>query len=87
MRRIVIAGAFVGVGVVTARLAVPKLHGRMLTACREMFERMPDDFPPKRMMGGIEEIRANTARALEILEERPAMATIDEIENAAVLVA
>ena len=46
MRRIVIAGAFVGVGVVTARLAVPKLLGRMLSACRLFFERMPDDFPP-----------------------------------------
>ncbi|HET9324532.1 MAG TPA: hypothetical protein VFO03_11700 [Gaiellaceae bacterium] len=31
---------------------------------------MPDTFPPKRMMRGIEEIRANTARTLELLEER-----------------
>jgi hypothetical protein len=42
----------------------------MLEACKGMFEQMPDDFPPKRMMGGIEEIRANTARTLELLEQR-----------------
>ena len=41
----------------------------MLAACEGMFEQMPDDFPPKKMMG-IEEIRANTARTLELLEER-----------------
>lgn len=81
MRRIAIAGAVVGVGVLVARRAAPKLHGRMLTACKEMFEQMPDDFPPKRIMGGIEEIRANTARALEILEDRPPMATTDKMEE------
>lgn len=87
MRRIAIAGAVVGVGVLIARRAAPKLHGRMLTACMEMFEQMPDDSPPKRMMGGIEEICANTARTLEILEDRPPMATTDEIKKEAVLVA
>jgi hypothetical protein len=69
MRRIAILGAFIGVGVL-ARRAAPKLHGRMLTACKQMFEQMPDDFPPKRMASGIEEIRANTARTLELLEAR-----------------
>jgi hypothetical protein len=29
---------------------------------------MPDTFPPKRMMRGIEETRANAARILEFLE-------------------
>jgi len=40
-----------------------------------MFEHMPEDFPPKRMMGGIEEIRANTTRILELLEERTQVET------------
>lgn len=70
MRRMAIAGAVIGVGLLVARRVAPRLHARMLAACKGMFEQMPDDFPPKRMMGGIEEIRANTARTLELLEER-----------------
>jgi hypothetical protein len=70
MRRMAIAGTAIGVGLLLARRVAPKLHARMLDACKGMFEQMPDDFPPKRMMGGIEEIRANTARTLELLEER-----------------
>ena len=70
MRRVVIGVALVGAGVVAARTLAPKLHARMLGACERMFEQMPDDFPPKRMLRGIEEIRANTARTLELVEER-----------------
>jgi hypothetical protein len=66
----VIPMALTGVGVVVARLLAPKLHARMLAACERMFEQMPNDFPPKRMMRGIDEIRANTARTLELLEQR-----------------
>ena len=70
MRRIAISAAVLGGVLVAARALAPKLHARMLAACQGMFEHMPDDFPPKRMMGGIEEIRANTTRILELLEER-----------------
>jgi hypothetical protein len=35
-----------------------------------MFEEMPDTFPPKRILRGIEEISANSARTLALLEER-----------------
>jgi hypothetical protein len=66
----VISAAVIGGVVVAARVLAPKLHARMMAACKGMFERMPEDFPPKRMMGGIEEIRANTARTLELLEQR-----------------
>ena len=69
MRRLVISAAVVGGVVVGARVLAPKLHARMLAACQGMFEHMPEDFPPKRIMGGIEEIRANTTRILELLEE------------------
>ena len=68
MRRIVIAAALVGGIVIAARQLAPRLHARMLAACKGMFEQMPDDFPPKRMLVGIEEIRANTTRTLEHLE-------------------
>jgi hypothetical protein len=70
MRRIAIRAAVIGGVVLAARALAPKLHARMLAACKGMFEQMPEDFPPKRMMGGIEEIRANTARILELLDER-----------------
>ena len=68
MRRILIVGAFVAAGVVVARARLPKLHERLMARCEAMFERMPDTFPPKRMMRGIEEIRVNTARTVELLE-------------------
>ena len=70
MRQIAISAAVIGGVVVAARILAPKLHTRMLATCEGMFEQMPEDFPPKRMMGGIEEIRANTTRMLELLEER-----------------
>ena len=64
MRRIVTAAALTGVGVLVARAVIPKLklHERGMAGCERMFEQMPEDFPPKRMMRGIEEIRAHTAR-------------------------
>jgi hypothetical protein len=70
MRRIAVGAALTGVGVLVARALAPKLHARLLAGCERMFEEMPDEFPPKRMMRGIEEMRANTARILELLEER-----------------
>ena len=69
MKRLAIAVALVGGGVVLVRGLAPKLHARMMAACNGMFEQMPDDFPPKRMMSGIEEIRANTARTQALLEK------------------
>ena len=39
-----------------------------MAGCERMFEQMPDDFPPKRMLRGIEETRSNTARLLELSE-------------------
>ena len=90
MRRIAISAAVIGGVVVAARVLAPKLHARMLATCKAMFEHMPDDFPPKRMMGGIEEIHANTARILELLDERtrtqpkpqeePPRTTAEEVE-------
>jgi hypothetical protein len=70
MRRIVIGVAVIGGVMVAARTLLPKLHARMLASCNGMFEHMPDDFPPKRMLGGLEEIHANTTRMLGLLEDR-----------------
>ena len=72
MRRIARAAALIGAVVIVARVVVPKLrlHERGMAACERMFQQMPEDFPPKRMMRGIEEIHGNTARTLELMEER-----------------
>ncbi len=70
MRRIAIGIGLIAAVVVIARALGPKLHERAMAGCERMFEQMPDDMPPKRMMRGIEEIRANTARTLELLGER-----------------
>ena len=70
MRRILIVGALAGVGFLIVRAVAPKLHVRLMARCEAMFEQMPENFPPKRMMRGIEEIRVNTARIAELLEAR-----------------
>lgn len=70
MRRIAILTALTVVGVMAARALAPRLHDRMLATCERMFEQMPEGFPPKRMLHGLEEARTNTARILELLEER-----------------
>ncbi len=70
MRRIVIGAALTGAGVLIARTLRPMLRERCLAGCERVFDHMPGDFPPKRVMRGIEEIRVNTARTLELLEER-----------------
>ena len=72
MRRIAIGAALAGVGVLVVRAAAPRLHARAMAGCERMFEQMPDSFPPKRMMRGIDEIRAHSARTLALLEEREA---------------
>lgn len=70
MRRITIIGALAGVGVLILRRRLPGLHERLMAHCEGMFERMPDTLPPKKMMRGIEEIRATTARIERMLEVR-----------------
>jgi hypothetical protein len=79
MRRLAIIGPLVGVGILLVRARLPRLHERLMARCEGMFERMPDTFPPKRMMSGIEEIRVTTVRILELLE--PRKDDVDETEG------
>ena len=81
MGRLLIGGAVIGGAVVAARMLAPKLHARMLTACKAMFEQMPEEFPPKRMASGIEEIRANTTRILQLVEERTHVEDVEREEE------
>jgi hypothetical protein len=77
MRRLVITGALIGVGVLVARALAPRLHARLMAGCERMFEQMPDSFPPKRMLRGIEEIRASSARTVALLEARAQAAEVE----------
>ena len=47
------------------------MHTWAMGKCQEMFEHMPEEFLPKRMMRGIEEIRDQNARILRNLDEEP----------------
>lgn len=82
MRRIVIFGALVGLGILIVRARAPKLHERLMARCEGMFERMPDTFPPKKMMSGIEEIRVTTAGILGLLEARKDEADKPDVPDA-----
>lgn len=68
MRRTAMVGALVGVGVLVVWTRRAKLHERLMAQCEAMFERMPDGFPPKKMLRGIEEIGVRTTRILNLLE-------------------
>ena len=70
IRRIATGAALVGAAALVLRALAPKLHARMQAACEHMFEEMPDSFLPKRILRGIDEIRVNSARTVELLEER-----------------
>ncbi len=59
--------AVVAGGMVIMRLVGPKLGERM----DRMFEKAPDDFPPKWMYLNISAIRENTERILEVLANEP----------------
>lgn len=65
----IIGVAAVVVAVAAFRRFGPTLGQRAMGKCHEMFERMPEAFPPKRMMRGIEEIREQNARILRHLEQ------------------
>jgi hypothetical protein len=70
MRRRAVALALAGAGLLAVRALVPRFHARLIAGCERMFEQMPDEFPPKRMLRGIEETRANSVRTLALLEAR-----------------
>ena len=68
MRRIAIIAAVIGASALVLRAGAVKLHERLAARCEAMFERMPDTFPPKKMLRGIEDIGARTSRIVELLE-------------------
>lgn len=57
-------------GVTAGRVFGPEMRERWMEGVERTFEQAPEMFPPKRMLRGIEETRANTERILGLLEQR-----------------
>lgn len=70
MKKVIFAGAALVAALVALRRFGPALGQRAMKKCEEMFERMPDDSPPKRMLRGIDQIREQNSRILDHLEQR-----------------
>ena len=68
MRRLIIGAAVLAGAVLAARRFAPGLAKSAMAHCEAMFEHMPEDFPPTRMMNSIEEIRRQNERILQRLE-------------------
>ncbi len=69
MKKMLIGGAVVAAAAAVLRLFGPALGKRAMKRCEEMFGRMPEDFPPKRMMRSMEEIRQQNTQILRHLEQ------------------
>jgi hypothetical protein len=68
MKRILIVGAFATIAFLILRTRVSTLRKRLEARCEAMFEQMPNTFPPKKMMRGIDEIQVTAGRILELVE-------------------
>jgi hypothetical protein len=80
MKKVLFAGAVFVAALVALRRFGPALGQRAMKKCEEMFERMPDHSPPKRMLRGIDEIREQNSQILHHLEQRdegPVLAAAD----------
>ena len=70
MRKVIIGAAFFVLAVAALRRFGPALHSWAMTKCGEMFDRMPEDFPPKRLLQNLEEIGEQNTRILRHLEQQ-----------------
>jgi hypothetical protein len=70
MRKTLVAAGVLVAAAITIRRIGPKVGERLMAKCEQMFDRMPEDFPPKRMMRGIEEIRVQNAEILRQLQQQ-----------------
>ena len=53
-----------------AERAGPVMRERCSERCERMLATMPGSFPPNRMMADLDAVKEQTARILEVLEER-----------------
>jgi hypothetical protein len=66
---VVVAGMFVAMRKITGR-GGPGMREHCSEMCERMLAAMPESFPPNRMMADLEALKEQTARILEMLEER-----------------
>ena len=76
MKKVVIGAVLVGGGAYGIRRFAPKFGEWCMAHCEQMFEQMPDEFPPKRMMRGIDEIREQNTRILQELGKQEHRRTV-----------
>jgi len=73
MRRLIIfAVVTVGILLVIRKMAEngPAMRERCSEMCDRMLAKMPESFPPNRMMADLDSLKERTDRILEMLEER-----------------
>ncbi len=74
MRRLIIFAVLVaGVFLVMRRMAEsasPAMRERCSEMCDRMLAKMPESFPPNRMMADLDALKQKMDRILELLEER-----------------
>ena len=51
----------------------PAMREQCSEMCERMLATMPESFPPNRMMADLDALKEQTARILEVLEERQAV--------------
>jgi hypothetical protein len=69
MKKVLIGAAVLAAALAVLRRFGPALEERAMRKCEAMFDRMPEDFPPKRMVRGIEQIQEQNTQILRRLEE------------------
>lgn len=69
MKKVIVAAGVFVLALVALRRYGPALGKRAMRNCEEMFERMPEESPPKRMMRQLEKIREQNSQILHHLEE------------------
>jgi hypothetical protein len=69
MKKIIVGAAVFVAAMAALRHFGPALGKWAMRKCEEVFDHMPEEAPPKRMMHGIEEIREQNTRILHRLDE------------------
>jgi hypothetical protein len=70
MKKVLIGAAVFAAALAALRRFGPALEERAMRKCEQMFDRMPADFPPKRMLRGIEQIQEQNTHILRRLQEQ-----------------
>jgi hypothetical protein len=79
MKKVIITASVLVLAFAALRRFGPALSERAMRKCEEMFARMPEDLPPKRMVRGIEEIREQNTEILGWLQQHDSVAAASKV--------